>query len=186
MIGMLTGIKRWAVVLPVVLMGIGAGAQILSLNGGPTGITLEASEGCVGIALAKEGHPAREALVEHETERVEVGPPVELLAADLGEEARAGGGEAGGHIAHRHRPAEAGAEGAGGDGADLRVAGVPVAGGHSIEDDETNSNFGFNLSWWDRLFGTYRDQPRAGHENMVIGIPIACFYIIPYFARYTS
>ncbi|HEV8694170.1 MAG TPA: sterol desaturase family protein [Lysobacter sp.] len=41
---------------------------------------------------------------------------------------------------------------------------------HSIEDDETNSNFGFNLPWWDRLFGTYRDQPRAGHGGMVIGI----------------
>jgi len=41
---------------------------------------------------------------------------------------------------------------------------------HSIEDDETNSNFGFNLSWWDRLFGTYRDQPRAGHDGMTIGI----------------
>jgi sterol desaturase/sphingolipid hydroxylase (fatty acid hydroxylase superfamily) len=41
---------------------------------------------------------------------------------------------------------------------------------HSVEDDETNSNFGFNLSWWDRLFGTYRDQPRAGHDAMTIGI----------------
>ena len=41
---------------------------------------------------------------------------------------------------------------------------------HSIEDDETNSNFGFNLSWWDRLFGTYREQPRAGHQGMTIGI----------------
>ena len=41
---------------------------------------------------------------------------------------------------------------------------------HSVEDDETNSNFGFSLSWWDRLFGTYREQPRAGHENMKIGI----------------
>ena len=41
---------------------------------------------------------------------------------------------------------------------------------HSIEDDETNSNFGFNLPWWDRLCGTYRDQPRAGHEAMTIGI----------------
>jgi sterol desaturase/sphingolipid hydroxylase (fatty acid hydroxylase superfamily) len=41
---------------------------------------------------------------------------------------------------------------------------------HSIEDDETNSNFGFNLSWWDRLFGTYRDQPREGHQGMTIGI----------------
>lgn len=41
---------------------------------------------------------------------------------------------------------------------------------HSIDEDETNSNFGFNLSLWDRLFGTYRDQPRAGHEAMTIGI----------------
>ncbi|HIB55634.1 MAG TPA: sterol desaturase family protein [Alphaproteobacteria bacterium] len=37
---------------------------------------------------------------------------------------------------------------------------------HSVEDDETNSNFGFSLPWWDRLFGTYRDQPRGGHEGM--------------------
>ena len=41
---------------------------------------------------------------------------------------------------------------------------------HSVEDDEANSNFGFNLPWWDRLFGTYRFQPRAGHEGMTIGI----------------
>ena len=41
---------------------------------------------------------------------------------------------------------------------------------HSIEDDEANSNFGFNLSWWDRLFGTYREQPRGGHLGMTIGI----------------
>lgn len=41
---------------------------------------------------------------------------------------------------------------------------------HSIEDDETNSNFGFNLSVWDRLFGTYRNQPRGGHQGMTIGI----------------
>ncbi len=41
---------------------------------------------------------------------------------------------------------------------------------HSVEDDETNSNFGFNLPWWDRLFGTYRAQPRAGHDAIVIGI----------------
>jgi len=41
---------------------------------------------------------------------------------------------------------------------------------HSVEDDETNSNFGFSLPWWDRLFGTYRAQPRAGHDNMTIGI----------------
>lgn len=41
---------------------------------------------------------------------------------------------------------------------------------HSIEEFETNSNFGFNLSLWDRLFGTYKDQPDAGHEAMTIGI----------------
>jgi sterol desaturase/sphingolipid hydroxylase (fatty acid hydroxylase superfamily) len=40
---------------------------------------------------------------------------------------------------------------------------------HSVEDDETNANFGFNLPWWDRLFGTYRAQPRAGHDAIVIG-----------------
>jgi sterol desaturase/sphingolipid hydroxylase (fatty acid hydroxylase superfamily) len=41
---------------------------------------------------------------------------------------------------------------------------------HSIEPAETNSNFGFNLPWWDRLFGTYRAQPTVGHEAMIIGI----------------
>jgi sterol desaturase/sphingolipid hydroxylase (fatty acid hydroxylase superfamily) len=41
---------------------------------------------------------------------------------------------------------------------------------HSIVARETNSNFGFNLPWWDRLFGTYRDQPAAGHKTMTIGI----------------
>jgi sterol desaturase/sphingolipid hydroxylase (fatty acid hydroxylase superfamily) len=41
---------------------------------------------------------------------------------------------------------------------------------HSIVMVETNSNFGFNLAWWDRLLGTYRDQPAAGHEGMTIGI----------------
>jgi sterol desaturase/sphingolipid hydroxylase (fatty acid hydroxylase superfamily) len=41
---------------------------------------------------------------------------------------------------------------------------------HSIVSRETNSNFGFNLPWWDRLFGTYRAQPAAGHEAMTIGI----------------
>lgn len=41
---------------------------------------------------------------------------------------------------------------------------------HSILVRETNSNFGFNLPWWDRLFGTYRDQPAAGHAAMTIGI----------------
>ena len=41
---------------------------------------------------------------------------------------------------------------------------------HSPEDDESNCNFGFNLPWWDRIFGTYRAQPRGGHEAMEIGI----------------
>jgi sterol desaturase/sphingolipid hydroxylase (fatty acid hydroxylase superfamily) len=42
---------------------------------------------------------------------------------------------------------------------------------HSTEQRETNSNFGFNLPWWDRLFGTYRAEPEAGHEGMTIGVP---------------
>ena len=41
---------------------------------------------------------------------------------------------------------------------------------HSIDPHETNSNFGFSLPWWDRLFGTYRAEPQAGHEAMTIGI----------------
>ena len=41
---------------------------------------------------------------------------------------------------------------------------------HSIHPSETNSNFGFNFPWWDRLLGTYRAQPREGHEGMTIGI----------------
>lgn len=41
---------------------------------------------------------------------------------------------------------------------------------HSIYRQETNSNFGFNLPWWDRMLGTYRAQPRDGHEAMTIGI----------------
>lgn len=41
---------------------------------------------------------------------------------------------------------------------------------HSWHPDETNSNFGFNLPWWDRLLGTYKDQPRDGHHGMTIGI----------------
>jgi sterol desaturase/sphingolipid hydroxylase (fatty acid hydroxylase superfamily) len=41
---------------------------------------------------------------------------------------------------------------------------------HSVVPRETNSNFGFNLPWWDRLLGTYRAQPAAGHDAMTIGI----------------
>nr|WP_202600731.1 sterol desaturase family protein [Vibrio sp. V43_P6S15P86] len=42
---------------------------------------------------------------------------------------------------------------------------------HSVIAKETNSNFGFFLSVWDRLFGTYRAQPELGHDDVVIGIP---------------
>ncbi len=41
---------------------------------------------------------------------------------------------------------------------------------HSVLEAETNSNYGFNLSLWDRLFGTYRPQPSAGHDGMTIGL----------------
>jgi len=41
---------------------------------------------------------------------------------------------------------------------------------HSVFDFETNSNFGFNVPWWDRLMGTYRDQPELGHGGMTIGL----------------
>ncbi|MGK2740819.1 sterol desaturase family protein [Tepidicaulis sp. LMO-SS28] len=42
---------------------------------------------------------------------------------------------------------------------------------HSVKKHETNSNFGFNLSLWDRLFATYRPEPEDGHKNMVTGLP---------------
>ena len=41
---------------------------------------------------------------------------------------------------------------------------------HSVVQRETDSNFGFNFPWWDRMFGTYRPQPEAGHETMTIGL----------------
>jgi len=41
---------------------------------------------------------------------------------------------------------------------------------HSVRPRETNSNFGFNLPWWDRLLGTYLAQPAEGHERMTIGL----------------
>jgi sterol desaturase/sphingolipid hydroxylase (fatty acid hydroxylase superfamily) len=41
---------------------------------------------------------------------------------------------------------------------------------HSIIRPETDSNFGFNVPWWDRLFGTYRAQPVLGHAGMTLGI----------------
>ena len=42
---------------------------------------------------------------------------------------------------------------------------------HSIIHNETDSNYGFNFPFWDRLFGTYVDQPKAGHDEMTIGLP---------------
>ncbi len=42
---------------------------------------------------------------------------------------------------------------------------------HSIDPRETRSNFGFNVPWWDRLLGTWRDQPALGHAGMTIGLP---------------
>ena len=41
---------------------------------------------------------------------------------------------------------------------------------HSVYYDESSSNFGFNLPWWDRLFGTYRAAPRAEQQAMTIGV----------------
>jgi sterol desaturase/sphingolipid hydroxylase (fatty acid hydroxylase superfamily) len=43
---------------------------------------------------------------------------------------------------------------------------------HSVLRQETDSNFGFNLPWWDRLFRTYREKPAAGEQAMTIGLPI--------------
>ncbi|WP_026942629.1 sterol desaturase family protein [Hellea balneolensis] len=41
---------------------------------------------------------------------------------------------------------------------------------HSVIESETNKNFGFNFSIWDKLFGTYKAQPEAGHDGMIIGL----------------
>ena len=41
---------------------------------------------------------------------------------------------------------------------------------HSVNENETNSNFGFFISVWDRLFGTYIDKPKEGQKNMEIGL----------------
>lgn len=58
---------------------------------------------------------------------------------------------------------------------------------HSILPEEINSNFGFFLSWWDRLFGTYRPRPQAGHDAMTIGVrdtrdPAVCARLGPMLA----
>ncbi|MGI9406466.1 MAG: sterol desaturase family protein [Hyphomicrobiaceae bacterium] len=42
---------------------------------------------------------------------------------------------------------------------------------HSVIRQETDSNYGFNLSFWDRIFGTYKAQPEKGHSGMTIGLP---------------
>ena len=41
---------------------------------------------------------------------------------------------------------------------------------HSAEIGEMNRNFGFNFPWWDRMLGTYRDQPAAGHQAITNGL----------------
>jgi sterol desaturase/sphingolipid hydroxylase (fatty acid hydroxylase superfamily) len=41
---------------------------------------------------------------------------------------------------------------------------------HSEIVSETNSNFGFNLPWWDRLLGTYDPEPARGHQMMTLGL----------------
>jgi len=41
---------------------------------------------------------------------------------------------------------------------------------HSVEYNESSSNFGFNLPWWDRLFGTYRAETSAGQQAMTVGV----------------
>ena len=58
---------------------------------------------------------------------------------------------------------------------------------HSIVPEEINSNYGFFLSWWDRLFGTYSAAPRAGHDAMTIGVrdtrdPAVCAALWPMLA----
>jgi len=42
---------------------------------------------------------------------------------------------------------------------------------HSVRRREHDSNYGFNLSVWDRIFGTYTEQPEGGHQGMTIGLP---------------
>jgi len=63
---------------------------------------------------------------------------------------------------------------------------------HSVIIQETNSNYGFNLSWWDRLFNTYRNQPARGHGAMTVGLAnyrdskylsLPWMLVTPFFAR---
>ncbi len=41
---------------------------------------------------------------------------------------------------------------------------------HSVDRREADSNYGFNVPWWDRLFGTYRPEPLQPHETMTLGV----------------
>jgi len=43
---------------------------------------------------------------------------------------------------------------------------------HSVLKKETNSNYGFNIPYWDYFFRTYRNQPDSGHLDMTIGLTI--------------
>ncbi len=55
---------------------------------------------------------------------------------------------------------------------------------HSVHRYEHDSNYGFNVPWWDRLFGTYRDQPDEGHQGMRLGLanqPDAEHQSLPWF-----
>jgi sterol desaturase/sphingolipid hydroxylase (fatty acid hydroxylase superfamily) len=61
---------------------------------------------------------------------------------------------------------------------------------HSVRAEETNSNYGFNLPWWDRLGGTYRAAPQGGHQAMAVGqaglrvpedcVPLAALLLLPF------
>ncbi len=41
---------------------------------------------------------------------------------------------------------------------------------HSIHNEELNSNYGFNISLWDRIFSSYTNKPKNGYEKMTIGL----------------
>jgi sterol desaturase/sphingolipid hydroxylase (fatty acid hydroxylase superfamily) len=66
---------------------------------------------------------------------------------------------------------------------------------HSVFPSETNSNFGFNMPWWDRIMGTYRPQPTKGHNDMTIGLnqfrdptrlTLGRLLILPFFGKQGS
>ena len=62
---------------------------------------------------------------------------------------------------------------------------------HSVDIEESNHNFGIILPWWDRLFRTYRAEPRHGHEAMRIGLDwlrheggMPELFLLPFKARF--